>query len=141
VSGERRTALSSVALFLYVMALMLVVLAPGSGGPDRVLVWVTDLAQSAGAPGRSTRTVVEILLNVVLTAPATALASVVWPGPSWRDWTAWAFLAFSAVELVQGLLLPARNGSFSDVVANTAGCCLGALAVAAVRRVGERRAA
>jgi hypothetical protein len=141
VSGERRVAVSSVALFCYVLVLLLVVLTPGTEAPDRLVVWVADRAQAAGAPGRNTRGVVEILLNVVLTAPAAALASVVWPGPTWRDWTAWAFVVFGAVELTQLLFLPSRVGSFSDVVANTAGCFLGALTVAAVRRLGDSRRA
>ena len=141
MNGERRIAVCSVLLFVYVMALLLVVLTPGTQAPDRVLVWVTDRAQAAGAPGASTRTVVEILLNVVMTAPAAALASVVWSGPTWRDWTAWAFVVFGAVELTQLLFLPSRHGSFSDVVANTAGCFLGALAVAAVRGLGDSRRA
>jgi hypothetical protein len=141
VSNERRIAVSSVLLFVYVSALLLVVLTPGTGGPDRILVALTDVAVDAGAQRRSAGNTIEILLNVLLTAPAALLASVVWPEPSWRDWTAWAFLLFGTVEAVQLLLLPARHGSFSDVVANTAGCCLGALLVAAVRRGDVQRAA
>jgi glycopeptide antibiotics resistance protein len=140
VSGERRIAVCSVALFGYVMVLLMVVLTPSTRGPDQVLAALTDLAMAAGAPRGVTLNAVEILLNVVMTAPLTALASVVWPDPSWRDWTAWAFVTFGAVEAVQGLLLPGRHGSFSDVVANTAGCCLGALAVVVVRHAGVRRA-
>lgn len=134
MSGERRTAVCSVALFVYVMALLLVVLTPGTGVPDRILAALVGVAVDAGAQPASVGNTIEIALNVLLTAPAALLASVVWPEVSWRDWTAWAFLFFGAVETVQAMLLPDRHGSFSDVVANTAGCCLGALAVAAVRR-------
>ena len=41
------------------------------------------------------------------------------------------------VELIQGVFLPARHASFSDIVANTAGAALGALLVALGRRVTE----
>lgn len=129
----------SVLLFVYVMALLLVVLTPGTGGPDQILAALVDVAVDAGAQRRSAGNTIEIVLNVLLTAPAALLASVVWPEPSWRDWTAWAFLLFGTVEAAQLLLLPARHGSFSDVVANTAGCCLGALVVAAARRGGPQR--
>jgi VanZ like family len=139
VNRERRIAVCSVLLFVYVMALLLVVLTPGTGGPDRILAALTDVAVDAGAQRRSAGNSIEIMLNVVLTVPATMLASVVWPEPSWRDWTAWAFLLFGTVEAAQLLLLPARHGSFSDVVANTAGCCLGALLVAVVRRGAAQR--
>ncbi len=142
MSGERRTAGCSVALFGYVMVLLMVVLTPSTGAPDRVLAELTDVAMAAGAPRRPmTGNVVEIVLNVLMTAPLTALASVLWPDPSWRDWTAWAFVTFGAVEAVQGLLLPGRHGSFSDVVANTAGCCLGAVLVVVVCRAQGRRSA
>lgn len=139
MNGERRIAVCGVLLFVYVMALLLVVLTPGTGGPDRVLAALVDVAVDAGAQRRSAGNTIEIVLNVLLTAPAALLASVVWPEPSWRDWTAWAFVLFGTVEAAQLLLLPARHGSFSDVVANTAGCCLGALVVAAVRRREAQR--
>jgi VanZ like family len=139
VNGERRIAVCSVALFVYVTGVLLVVLTPGTGGPDRVLAALVDVAVDAGAPRGSAGNTIEIALNVLLTAPAALLASVVWPEPSWRAWTAWAFLFFGAVEAVQLLLLPGRHGSFSDVVANTAGCCLGALVVAGVRRLQRTR--
>jgi VanZ family protein len=49
------------------------------------------------------------------------------PSYSWRDWTAFGFCLACLVELLQGLLLPGRHASFSDVVANTLGALLGAL--------------
>ena len=61
------------------------------------------------------------------------LASVIRPGPSWRDWTALGFIVALTVEVVQGLVLPERQMAFSDVVANTAGALVGASVVSLIR--------
>ena len=68
----------------------------------------------------------EVLANVVIVAPVSLIGSFVWRTLSWRDWTAYAFVGATLVELVQGFLLPNRQASFSDVVANTTGAGLGA---------------
>ncbi len=70
---------------------------------------------------------VEVLMNAVIIAPLSFLGSRVWPRLRWQDWTAYAFVGATTVELVQGLLLPGRQASFSDIVANTFGALLGAL--------------
>jgi glycopeptide antibiotics resistance protein len=138
----RRQVWWGLALLLYVVALLVLVLAPSVPGPNRVLNETIALARAAGAPDRLTDGGgIEFLFNVVMVAPLTAVGSVLWPRLSWRHWTAGAFVAFTLVELVQGALLAHRDGSMSDVVANTAGCCLGALAAVAVRRVMRQRAA
>lgn len=125
-----------VLLAAYVVALVAVVLTPSATTPNRVMAALIDWAVDAGAPRQPTDHIVEVLMNLVLTAPLTFFASLVWHRPTWRDWTAWAFLVFCAVELAQGLFLPVRDGSFSDIVANTGGCCLGALAVRLMRTAG-----
>lgn len=142
MSVDRRRALWALALVLYVVALLALVLAPNVPGPNRLLYETIVLARAAGAPDQMTDGGgIEFLYNVVMVAPLTAVGSVLWPRLTWRDWTAGAFVAFTLVELVQGTLLAHRDGSLSDVVANTAGCCLGALAAIAVRRVVRQRAA
>jgi VanZ family protein len=45
------------------------------------------------------------------------------------EWTAIGFLAAMFVELFQAFVLPGRTATFSDIVANTLGALLGALAV------------
>lgn len=142
MSPDRRRAWWGTVLAAYVVMLLLVVLAPDVPGPNRVLSETVALARRLGAPHRLVdHGGIEFLYNVVMVAPLTAVGSVLWPRLSWRDWTAGAFVVFLLVELVQGTLLHDRDGSMSDVVANTAGCCLGALAVIAVRRLARRRAA
>ncbi|CAN5417185.1 hypothetical protein BH10ACT10_BH10ACT10_01680 [soil metagenome] len=81
----------------------------------------------------------EVVMNAVIIAPVTFLASVVFPGLSWRDWTAGAFVASATVEAFQGLALPGRHAAFSDVVANTVGALAGALLVALARSMLRAR--
>lgn len=138
----RRRAWWGLVLAAYVVAMLVLVLAPNVPFPNRVLAATTDWARSVGAPcwivdGGW----IEVVYNVVMVAPLTAVGSVLWPRPSWRDWTAGAFVVFGVIELAQATLLPQRDGSASDVVANTAGCCLGAVAVLVVRRLRRPRAA
>jgi VanZ family protein len=57
-----------------------------------------------------------------------------WPQVHWANWVAYGFLGSGLVELVQGVILPARSAEFVDVVANTTGALVGALVALAVRR-------
>ncbi|KRF02636.1 hypothetical protein ASG88_04500 [Nocardioides sp. Soil777] len=128
------------ALGLYVVALLALVLAPSVPGPNRVMAEVVELLVRAGVPRYPTGEVVEFGLNIAMAVPLTVLASLLWPQPTWRDWTAWAFVVFGSVEAAQAVLLPERHGSFSDIAANTAGCLIGAIAVDVVRRRQARPA-
>lgn len=55
------------------------------------------------------------------------LGAGVFPSWSWERWTASAFPVALGVEIAQGLLLPARDPAFRDVVANTGGVMMGSL--------------
>ncbi|MGB0101357.1 MAG: VanZ family protein, partial [Nocardioides sp.] len=66
--------------------------------------------------------------------PVAALGSLIWSRLTWQEWTAYAFVGAGLVELTQGLLLPDRSATFSDVVANTLGGLIGAAVVAVVRQ-------
>jgi glycopeptide antibiotics resistance protein len=125
----------TVALVAYSAVLALVLLAPTSGPQSTSARWVADLATGVGVPERiATESRVEFVLNAVILMPVSALGSLRWPRTTWRDWTAYAFVIAGAVELMQGLFLPARSAAFVDVVANTLGGLGGAVAVALVRR-------
>ena len=105
---------------------------------------VVDLAHVLGHLGVPvewlTFSRVEIVMNALIIAPLSLLGSIVFPRSRWQDWTAWTFLGACAVEFTQGVLLPARQASLSDIVANTAGAALGALLVAAGRWARNRGA-
>lgn len=122
------------------MALAVVVLSPTSEQQSGLLLELLRRAWGAGAPpALVTFARLEVAANVAMVVPAGLLAALSWPRTTWQTWTASGFLAALAVELVQGLALPEREASASDVVANTLGVLLGAGLVAAVRTVSRWR--
>ena len=115
-------------LAIYCLGLLFVLFSPSSDRQAAAVVWLGHVLSHLGAPDKFVVfSRLEILLNVAIVAPVTFLATFVRPPYSWRDWTAYGFCLACAVELLQGLLLPARHAQFSDVVANTLGALLGAL--------------
>ena len=135
----RRAAAWVLASYAVVLALLL--LAPWGNVPDRVIRATARLAQDVGVPETlATFGRVEVGLNVLAFVPLTLLATVLWPRPTWRDWTAWTFVASFLVEAAQALVLSQRASANSDVVANTLGGLVGALLGALVLgRLADRR--
>jgi VanZ family protein len=134
----RRLAAGALASYGVVLALLLLV--PFGRVPSRVIAAVTRLALDAGVPETlATLSRVELGLNVLGFVPLTLLATLVWPRPTWRDWTAWTFVASFLVEAAQALVLSQRASANSDVVANTLGGLVGALLGALVLRQMPRR--
>jgi len=131
-----------VALVAYGAALAFVLLVPAAAVPSSGASWTADLADRLGAPAWMVEpSRWEFLANALMVTPVPALGSLLWPRTTWRDWTAYAFVAAGAVELAQGLFLPARSATFVDVVANTLGGLLGAAAVWLARRLRRTPAA
>jgi VanZ family protein len=94
----------------------------------RLVVETTESLRLFGLPGSwLTSTRVEVLLNAVIVAPLSLLGSIALPRLRWQDWTSYALIGAIAVELFQGVFLPDRSASFSDIVANAVGALLGAL--------------
>ena len=119
-----------VLLIGYSALLAVVLFSPGSGAQSGMVTWLETLLRGMGAPRNwVTFSRLEIIMNAAIVAPVTVLGALILPRWSWRDWTACGFLVALLVELLQGLLLPAREASLRDVVANTAGALLGALLV------------
>lgn len=139
---RRRARVAAVLLAVYCAGLVFVLFSPTSTRQTSAVFWLAHVLTRLGAPARFVVfSRLEVLMNVVIVAPVTLLASFLRPSWSWRDWTALGFCLACVVELCQGLLLPARHASFSDVVANALGALLGALLGAAVRAVVARRGA
>lgn len=140
LSPRVRTTLRA-ALAVWVVLLALVLLAPSSTGPDWVIAHLAEALQRLGLPDVLTHpSRVENMLNVVAFVPLSLLGSLLWPRPSWRDWTAVGFVASFLVELVQAVALDARWATHADVVANTVGMLVGALLALLVRQLLERSA-
>lgn len=133
VMGPRRAV--TAALVVYSALLAVALLAPTSGTQSSMASWVVDLGRAVGfSTQTATQARAEFLCNALILVPLSLLGSLIWPRTTWRDWTAYGFLIAGLVELTQGLLLPDRTASYEDIVANTLGCLMGALASSAMRR-------
>ena len=77
---------------------------------------------------------VEFAENVLIIAPVTFFASLLPPALLMVGMDGLGFLTAVFVEVFQGLFLPGRSATFSDVVANTLGALLGALVARALSR-------
>lgn len=134
----RPSRLSCAAAALYVGAILLVAAWPTpvdaslgvrDSWPVGLLASVLDLSRSQGYA------VVEAAANVVLFVPLGWFGVVLLPRLGW----VWVVLGASAVSVLvetgQGLFSPNRFATLADVVANTTGALVGALAaVLLVRR-------
>lgn len=124
-----------ILLCVYGVALAWIVFAPGEDA-GRVTGLVHELARALGhlgVPFRVGYTVLEFAANVALFVPFGVLVPLVWVRLPWLITASCGAAASILIELVQ-LTIPSRVSTISDVVANTLGALLGALAVARVRR-------
>ena len=124
----------------YVVALALLVLGPWGRALNRVTVrlYVFFRYDWPVAPDWALPAHYGVVLNVLLFVPLGATIVLI------TRWTWWRVALLGAVgsvaiEVVQGLWL-AREGAWSDVVANTIGALVGAVAVSLLARPGWRRA-
>jgi VanZ family protein len=117
-----------ILLAVYSVLLAIALFSPSSEHQSSAVAHLGSLLTSLGVPSRLvTYPRLEVVMNAAIIAPVTFLGSLSFPSWSWRDWTAAGFLVAVVVELAQGLLLPGREATFSDIVANTMGAFAGAL--------------
>ena len=139
ISERGRRALL-VALATYSALLAVALLAPTSGTQSQMASWVVDAGTTLGfSPQTASQARAEFLCNALILMPISALGSLIWLRTTWRDWTAYAFVVAGVVELTQGLLLPSRTASYTDIVANTLGGLGGAALVTCGRWALSRR--
>lgn len=100
-------------------------LTPSPTLPGGTMVRLVDLASHLGLSISTDR--VELLLNIVMLMPLSFLGGLLLRRLRVSDWTALGFAGSLAIEAVQRVALPSRNGSSRDVVANTLGSALGAV--------------
>ena len=131
-----------ILLAVYSALLAIALFSPSSEHQSSAVAHLGSVLSSMGMPSRLvTYPRLEVVMNAAIIAPVTFLGSLSFPSWSWRDWTAAGFLVAVVVELAQGLLLPDREATFSDIVANTMGALVGALVVALVRPMLRTRTA
>jgi hypothetical protein len=123
----------AVALAAWTVVLAVTLLAPSAAGPSWLVETVSGVLGRLGLPDvLAAPERVEFGLNVAAFAPLSLLGTLLWPRPTWRDWTAIGFAASFLVEVVQAVALVGRSATHADVVANTLGTLFGALLALAV---------
>lgn len=128
------------ALAAWTLVLAATLLAPSAAGPSWLVATVADAGARLGLPAALVDgSRVEFGLNVLAFVPLSAIGALAWTRTTWRDWTAVGFAASFTVEVLQALVLSARSATHADVVANTLGALLGALAGGLVLRVARNR--
>ena len=124
------------ALVVELVVMSYLVLNPSNAVPNSAIVKVTHGLQDVGVPAMIANTnVVEFLLNVALFVPLGATLALLAPKVQWWLWGLAGFLASSAVEGLQLMLLDGRTATVRDIAANTLGLAAGALLVTAARHV------
>lgn len=135
-TGRWRTAVWVVFL-AYDVFLLANLLGPQSV-PSSNVGWLLDVARALGAPEQLlTARRFQFLVNAAVFAPVSVLGMLLWPRANWRDWTAYGFLASSAVEVIQRYLVPGRVPQFEDVVANTLGAAGGGILFSLLMRARD----
>ncbi|EON22744.1 hypothetical protein CF8_3334 [Nocardioides sp. CF8] len=124
----------SLALIAYATVLVIVLLNPSPAIGSELVSRVAALGTRLHFPAQfvvSAR--VEFGLNVLAFMPLSLLGSLLRPTVSVSAWIAAGFVGSMLVELIQ-TAQPDRSATHSDVVANTLGAALGALAAWVVLR-------
>ena len=130
----------ALALAAWVALLAHALLSPSAAGPSWLVETIARIAGDLGLPSVvASADRVEFGLNVAAFVPVCLLGTMLWPRPTWRDWTVGGFLASFLVEAVQALALSGRSATHSDVVANTLGALVGAFLGCAALRAGAGR--
>lgn len=120
-------------LIAYVGALLLVVFLPIGGFISRSVVWLHQLGERFGMPQFLAPGWYEFGLNVLLFTVPASLAVLLWPRVRRWVWIAVAFIASTAIELIQFAVLP-RVADLTDVIANVTGAVVGIAAVTILSR-------
>ena len=136
-----RGPLVKVVAFGVLLIALALVFTPNAATPQDAVEAVSRIVADLGAPTwLSDPDLWERVLNVLLFFPL-GLFGMLW-APRLRvvGWTTVGFLLSGSIEFIQAVLLPARDGSVSDIITNTAGAFLGALAMHLLRTWRARQA-
>lgn len=138
--ASRTPTYARALLVVYGILLAVALFSPTSTVQSSLVYDVSRLLHQLGAPWQwVTFKRMEVVMNAVIVAPVPFLCVLIFRRLRWQDCVAYAFVGSALVELFQGVALPHRHASFSDIVANTCGGLLGAALGVLVRRVMVRR--
>lgn len=125
-----RIRLATWFLLLYAAVLAIVLFSPMpvdslfSSVLDDGLSW----AQAHGAPGFVDYAFVEFTTNILAFVPIGCIGVLAFGSHRWGWVVLLGIVASVTVELTQGLFLSARTASLADILANSLGVLVGALA-------------
>src|SRR4051794_33355341 len=124
-------------LLLYAVAVAAVVLEPFPGAANGSVDVGYRAVQALHLSSVVTPEIVEFVWNILLFVPLTFLGAVLLPRLRWEQWVGLALIASSTIEFIQLLMLPDRTASVRDIVSNTLGGLIGALAARSLARRRE----
>ncbi len=117
----------------YLALLALLVMWPNGGQVHRLNVDVYLFFLHRGVSPSVTPEHYAFVLNVLVFVPPVLLAALVVDRlPPW-SWAVAGMLVSAAIELTQALVLPGRMASTEDLLANSSGAVLGAVAAYLLR--------
>ena len=129
--GSRRRTARALAV-LYGSAVLMAVLWPSGGDIASTKSFLGPFF--LGEVGK------DIVLNLIMLAPLTAILTLAWPRVAWWRWALLGCLIGAGAELAQALIPAlARRPSLANVAQNAVGSWCGAVAGLMVSRVVERR--
>ena len=131
-------SLSRRLLLGYAVLLAVVLFSPTSTVQSALVGDLVQVLRFALSDRVVTFSRAEVAMNAVIIAPLSFLGTQAYRQLRWQDWVAYGFLGATLVEVVQGVLLPARQASFSDIVANATGALLGAVLARVAFRPSDR---
>lgn len=128
---RRLTVVLSVA-YLGALALIAFWPAPVDRGVHGSLVSILAALQRHGAPGWLTYTFVEFAANIALFVPVGLLGVILVGARHWWIAIVAGLAASFCIEFGQLIFLPARFATVNDIIANTFGAGVGAVAALGV---------
>ena len=137
LAQRRHAALRTAARWLaaaYLLTLALIAFwpTPVDRAAHGTIATVLARLHAHGVPDWFNYTLVEFTANIALFLPVGLLGVVLLGSARWWLAVLAGFTASSLIELGQLIFLPARYATVMDVLANTAGATLGALAALAL---------
>jgi len=133
------TARALLAATAIVVAVIVFTPGPPDESGQRALAAWLDRVHTTWMPGWITFDLIEFASNAVMFLPLGLLGALAMTGRRWVTVPACAALS-SAIEVVQSLVLPEREGSWQDIAANSLGALIGCLlALALLRRLALRQ--